>query len=547
MANSPRILISGTGHTGEKRRRIKEVEPTHVMEVLLLLRDQGAAPLSEAFTLGSTSVKERKHLSHEELLRNSRASDGDIDVIKAFAIEYDLAVLRVDSAARTIVLAGKCQDVGRAFDIKLHHYQIGKEAFHSHDEDASIPPELKSIVLNIFGLDNRTALRRPGFSAGSGPPPPPVDDNTKPPAAFANLYSFPSLATGKGQCIAIVEFDGGFDRKVLDRYLRRNGVKEPDIVVREVGKGRNNPINQPDEINADTEVYMDIEIVASLAPDAKIVVYFGENTEQGWIETVSAAIHDTDNQPSALSISWGMAEGDWKNNWGPHAMQGIENLFLKAAHLGITVCCSSGDFGVYETQIGEDPATRQPFTVPYPASSPLVLACGGTLTETSKNRISREAVWNQSDTVPLASAGGVSRYHELPPYQANAGVPRQHKTGHKGRGLPDVAANASTDSGYLICSDNTEMSMGGTSAAAPLWASLIACLNESLGSDIGYLTPLLYTGGAQEDGALQDVVDGDNKIRMISDPQGYEAQAGWDACTGLGTPRGDKLLNWLNG
>jgi kumamolisin len=111
-----------------------------------------------------------------------------------------------------------------------------------------------------------------------------------------------------------------------------------------------------------------------------------------------------------------------------------------------------------------------------------------------------------------------------------------------GRGIPDVSANASTLTGYLIWSDGVTMSMGGTSAAAPLWAALIACLNEALGRRIGYLTPLLYTQDAQRAGAVVSIVEGNNKSPA---GKGYNARKGWDACTGLGSPRGDKLLKWL--
>jgi kumamolisin len=104
-----------------------------------------------------------------------------------------------------------------------------------------------------------------------------------------------------------------------------------------------------------------------------------------------------------------------------------------------------------------------------------------------------------------------------------------------------VAANASASTGYLIWADDTAMSMGGTSAAAPLWAGLVACLNEALGRRIGYLTPLLYTGKPGQ-GALRDIRRGNNRL---DGRQGYTARRGWDACTGLGSPDGVTLLEWL--
>jgi kumamolisin len=121
-------------------------------------------------------------------------------------------------------------------------------------------------------------------------------------------------------------------------------------------------------------------------------------------------------------------------------------------------------------------------------------------------------------------------------------VPPQFSTRAPGRGIPDIAANASSLSGYLIIADGTRMSMGGTSAAAPLWAGLIACLNEALDRKVGYLTPLLYTAGTSRPHILRDVVDGNNKL---SDKPGYRARRGWDPCTGLGTPHGANLVRWL--
>ena len=145
--------------------------------------------------------------------------------------------------------------------------------------------------------------------------------------------------------------------------------------MREIGRGRNQPLNQPDALTPDVEVYMDIEIVASTAPDATIVVYFGEDSEMGWIETVRAAIFDKTHRPSVLSISWGMAEQYWK----PATIKALDDAFHKAALLGTTVCCSSGDHGVFEA---DDPP--EPYTVAFPASSPHVLACGGTRLEISE-------------------------------------------------------------------------------------------------------------------------------------------------------------------
>ncbi len=531
-----RTILPGTRPVAGTRQRVRAVDHAEILEVLLLLRDQGALPPDETFALGGSSVHDRKHLDHAELLALSGASDSDLARVREFATDHGLDVLREDPGARTVVLRGRARDVNRAFATELHHYKQGDQVFRSHEQEVSVPKALGDIVSGVFGLDNRSVARRPRFAAGSGPTPPPVDANTRRPSDFTELYSFPEGATGKGQCIAILEFGGGFDGDKLNSYLRKLGVKAPKVLVREIGQGRNLPFNEPDTITADVEVYMDLEIVASTAPDANIVVYFGEDSEMGWIETVRAAIFDTTHRPSILSISWGWAEQYWK----PDTIKALDESFQKAAALGITVCCASGDHGVFEA---DDPP--DPYTVAYPASSPYVLACGGTRLESLPDGSTRESVWNQSDTIGLMSGGGVSRLYDQPPFQSKSGIPVRFGTAQTGRGIPDVAANASSLTGYLVWADDTSMSMGGTSAAAPLWAGLIACLNESLRRRIGYLTPLLYVGGARESGALRDIVEGNNRNEQIPERQGYQAQDGWDACTGLGTPHGEALLRWL--
>ncbi|NIO39546.1 MAG: peptidase S53, partial [Burkholderiales bacterium] len=448
-----RTILAGTRPVARARQRVKAVDHSEVLEVLLLLRDRGASPPDATFALGGSSVHDRKHLDPVELQALSGASETDLEEVRQFAADHELQVIRVDPGARTIVVRGSVGNVNRAFSTELHHYRAADQDFRSHENEISVPKELGEIVTGVFGLDDRSVARRPRFAAGSGPAPPPVDENTKRPSAFTDLYAFPDDATGKGQCIAILEFQGGFEKTKLESYLQRLGVKAPKIIVREIGRGRNDPRNEPNTINPDVEVYMDLEIVASTAPDATIVVYFGENNEMGWVETLRAAVFDATHRPAVMSISWGWAEEYWKAD----TIKAIDDAFQKAAALGITVCCSSGDLGVFEAN---DPP--EPFTVAFPASSPYVLACGGTRLETLPGGSTKESVWNQSSTIGMTSGGGVSRVYDLPPFQSGSDIPERFGTAQSGRGIPDVAANASSLTGYMVWADDTAMSMGGT-------------------------------------------------------------------------------------
>src|SRR5262249_2125635 len=212
--------------------------------------------------------------------------------------------------------------------------------------------------------------------------------------------------TGRKQAIGLLEFGGGFRIRELNAYFKSVGATTPKIVVKEIRPGANRPQGKPGTLNPDTEVYMDIEVVGSLAPDATLVIYFGKDTEQGWLHTLRSAIFDEQHDLSVISISWGQAEQDWT----PRAIAEIDRLFQAAAHRGITVCCSSGDNGISES-------SGHPFTVAFPATSPHVLACGGTQLDVQRTGLRNETVWNQWRQFKLASGGGVSQVFPLPAFQ----------------------------------------------------------------------------------------------------------------------------------
>lgn len=253
-----------------------------------------------------------------------------------------------------------------------------------------------------------------------------------------------------------------------------------------------------------------------IAPGAKIAVYFAANTDQGFMDAITQAIHDTDNKPSVISISWGAAEV----NWTQQAMDNFNESFKTAAAIGVSICVAAGDSG------SSDGQSDGKVHVDFPASSPYALACGGTKLQTSGNTIIAETVWHESST--SATGGGVSTYFALPDYQQYANVPKEPDTGFKGRGVPDVAGNADPDTGYNVLVDGQQMVIGGTSAVAPLMAGLIALLNEQSGNAAGFINPVIYAKPA----LCRDITSGDNKT--TSGNTGYTAGPGWDACTGLG-------------
>jgi kumamolisin len=267
---------------------------------------------------------------------------------------------------------------------------------------------------------------------------------------------------------------------------------------------------------------LDIELVGSVAPGARIAVYFAPNTDQGFIDAITTAVHDTTNRPSVISISWGAPEASWTQA----AAQAMDQAFQAAAALGVTVYCASGDNGANDFPPG--PGAQPGNHADFPASSPHVVGCGGTRIAVANNAITSEVVWN--DPGGGASGGGYSALFPAPTWQAKA------VQGGK-RGVPDVSGDASPASGYAVRVDGQNTVFGGTSAVAPLWAGLTALMNQRLGRPLGFANPVLYGVNAAS-GAFTDITQGTNN--------GFNAAPGWDPCTGLGRPDGAKLLAALS-
>jgi kumamolisin len=172
--------------------------------------------------------------------------------------------------------------------------------------------------------------------------------------------------------------------------------------------------------------------------------------------------------------------------------------------------------------------------VDFPASSPHILACGGTSLQSADGAIKSETVWNDG-AQGGAGGGGFSNQFPLPAFQASANI---KPPSGGGRGVPDVAGDADPETGYNVLVDGKKLVIGGTSAVAPLWSGLIALLNEKLGKPLGFLQPTLY-GLPGTSGAFHDITAGSIGA--------FSAGPGWDAATGLGSPNGESLLKALSG
>ncbi len=543
LPGSERQLVPGAQEAGPS-------DPNEVIEVTIRLRarESGAQMDAEVAALGAQLPADRTYLTPDEYAARYGADPTDVAKVEQFAQESHLTVVRSDLSQRIVVLSGPLQAVSAAFRVQLVQYTSPRGNYRGRVGPVQIPAYLQGVVEGIFGLDNRSQARphlRYTRPDGSGSASGALATATAAPAfgtpgSFAppqvgEMYNFPKDLDGSGQCIGILEFGGGYSESDLQAYFQRLGMPAPKITAVSVGGVGNAPGKDPD---SDAEVLLDIEIAASLAPGAKLVVYFAPFTEQGWVDVVTAAIHDTQNRPSVLSISWGFTEG--QDIWTPQAIQTVNQSFQAAALQGITICAASGDDGSRD-QLDDGHAH-----VDFPASSPYVLACGGTTLLFSGNTFTGEKVWNDGgrDQGGGATGGGVSDDIAQPSWQKGIVPPSVNPGNHVGRGVPDVAGNADGVSGYAILADGQLLSgVGGTSAVSPLWSALIARANQKLGKPVGYINPLLYTSLGKTN-AFRDVTSGNN------DPTGgklggYQSGSGWDACTGWGSPDGTNLVNAL--
>jgi kumamolisin len=342
------------------------------------------------------------------------------------------------------------------------------------------------------------------------------------PLQLASLYDFPP-GTGQGECVAIIELGGGERKADLSGYFSALGIGAgPQVTAVSVDHGKNHPTGDPN--GPDGEVMLDIEVVGAIAPQAHIAVYFAPNTDAGFLDAITTAIHDTTNKPSVISISWGGPESSWTQQ----SMAAFDSAFQAAATMGITVCVASGDNG------SSDGVNDGADHVDFPASSPHVLACGGTSLQASGSAIGSETVWNDG-AQGGASGGGVSAVFTLPAWQD--GLQTTQTSGGTApltmRGVPDVSGDADPQTGYNVRIDGTDTVIGGTSAVAPLWAGLIARINATNGRPVGFINPTLYARPA----VLHDITEGNNGD--------FAASPGWDACTGLGSPDGVQIATLL--
>jgi kumamolisin len=577
--------------------RIGAVNANERVEVTVKLRrkSEEGLPALDEFVAGKRAHGITRHV----LAEMYGAKPQDVSAVREWALKSKLSVSRVDLATRQVHLVGSADAMQHAFGVKLSVYAHArtKTHFRCPDDDVQIPENLAPMITGVFGLNNMPVVvrqsQRLGRKAAASANPKAQFPGTFYPNEVAKLYNFPPTQ-GAGQRVAILEFGGGFDQSVLNAYFTNNiGLATPPTV------NGISVLNTPIQVDSDAtgEVYLDIEVVGAMAPKAIMDVFFAPWTGEGYLNAIEQAIHNDDY--AAISISYGIDEdlrGSSNNPAWPTLNQAIDEAFRDATAVGIPIFVSTGDQGSSSLRgelqdWGEITVSSAVAHASYPATSPYATAVGGTQLYAANGAISQEVVWNELGQAQEgsfqsgqtgntqqgkyylggATGGGVSaRYKTVPSYQTGINLRSANTPPASGRMIPDVAGNAGSSTGYLVSqppgSQIAIAPVGGTSASAPMWAALMACVREGLSTNLKGQVPVfffndfVYAKGTTA--AFRDIVGGRSITYDASgnpvvgnftpvgnnnstSTSGYSAQKGYDLCTGWGTPNGVELLNQL--
>lgn len=469
----------------------------------------------------------RKYLSTEEFIERFAPLQKDYDKIVAFATEQGLTVSNTHANRLLLNLCGSKKTVESTFNLCLHQYELANgRKFHAPDNDPEVPEHIADVIHGIVGLDNHFQAKsyhrqnntvdslqksEASLSFPSGP------YGGFSPKDIIAAYDLGGIAeNGSGQVIALFELADYLDSDIA-QYASYFGLPAPKLKRVLVDGGSHTGI--------DAEATLDIELVLALAPQSQVYIYEGPNSGQGILDTYNRIA--TDNIAKQVSTSWGLGE----NLSNPQTIQAENAIFKQMAAQGQTIYAAAGDSGAFDDYIYN---SSKALIVDDPASQPYVVGVGGTnlKVNSASGAYASESVWNNG-LGRGAGGGGVSSIWPIPTWQTNLSS-TYSKTY---RNVPDVALNSDPATGYSIFYNGQWTIYGGTSCAAPLWASFTSLVNQKLAAaqqpSLGFANPIFYSICKSSSYAIDfhDVTSGNNLY--YSAGIGYDNASGWGSFNGV--------------
>jgi subtilase family serine protease len=491
-------------------------------------------------------------------------SAADLDKVAAWLRSQGFAVQYTARGRDFISFSGTAGQVQAALHTEIHHYRIGTETHFANATDLSLPAAIAPLVTNVLGLHDfhpkAPRIRAlPNYTSSDG-------SHYLAPDDLATIYHLSPLYSygymGAGQNIAIV---GQSDIDASDIASFRSIWGLPPTTIRMVPTGAY-PGVTGDEVEAD----LDLEWAGAVARLANLIYVYSDDV--GY----SAYYAIDNNLAPVITESYGLCEFQVASS--RMGLGDFETEAQKGNAMGITWLASSGDSGAAACDYDVATAT-QGLAVSLPASVPEITAVGGTefnqgsLTYWSSangpfggSALSYipETAWNDTAASEAlggtiaASGGGASSIYKKPAWQSGPGVPNDGA-----RDVPDVSLDASNmNDPYIVISDGEGILVGGTSVAAPVFAGMVALLNQYLvqnqaqsKSGLGNINPKLYGMAAGDaSGIFHDVTTGNNIVPcQVGTPDcsggefGYTAGAGYDLVTGLGSVDAYNLITAWDG
>src|ERR1700733_6554832 len=303
LAGSERVPLEGA-------REIGPANPNETVDVTIRVRSRAGKKSIVSDSEFAKPIEKRTILSREEFEQRHGADPESIARVESFARQHKLSVKETSPARRTVIISGTVAAMNEAFGVELKEYEHPSGRYRGRTGPIHLPAELQDVVEGVFGLDNRPQAKPHFRRRGRGGVRAAAVSLSYTPIQVAALYNFPTGVDGAGECIALIELGGGYKPTDLSNYWSQLKLTEtPTVSAVSVGNGSNNPT--VDQNSADGEVMLDIEVAGSIAPGVKIVAYFAENTDAGFLNAITTAVHDSTNNPSVVSISWGGPESSW--------------------------------------------------------------------------------------------------------------------------------------------------------------------------------------------------------------------------------------------